>query len=58
MVNLPRGQEIQGLHGVPSLVQGTILRFMRLNGLSVITMTGDGKTMLTGPKVCAAYLGE
>jgi predicted benzoate:H+ symporter BenE len=35
MVNLPRGREISGLHGVRSLFQGAILRLVRLYGLSV-----------------------
>ena len=35
MVNLPRGQKVSGLHGVPSLFQGAILRLVRLNGLSL-----------------------
>lgn len=35
MVNLPRGREVSGLHGVRSLFQGAILRLVRLNGLSV-----------------------
>ena len=35
MVNLPRGQEVPGLHGVRSLFQGAILRLVRLYGLSV-----------------------
>ena len=33
--NLPRGQEIQGLHRVRNLFQGAILRLVRLTGLSV-----------------------
>ena len=36
MVNLPRGREVSGLHGVRSLFQGAILRLVRLNGLSVM----------------------
>ena len=36
MVNLPRGQKVSGLHGVPSLFQGAILRLVRLNGLSLL----------------------
>ena len=35
MVNLPRGQEVSGLHGAPSQLQGEILRLVRLDGLSV-----------------------
>ena len=35
MVNLPRWQKVSGLHGVPSLFQGAILRLVRLNGLSL-----------------------
>ncbi len=36
MVNLPHGQEIQGSLGVRSLLLMSILRLVRLNGLSVI----------------------
>ena len=35
MVNLPHGQEIQGSLGVRSLLLRSILRLVRLNGLSV-----------------------
>lgn len=35
MVNLPRGREIQGSLGVRSLLLRSILRLVRLNGLSV-----------------------
>ena len=35
MVNLPRGQEVSGLHGVRSLFAGAIPLLVRLNGLSV-----------------------
>ena len=34
MVNLPRGQEIQGFPGIRSLFQGAILRLVGLKGLS------------------------
>jgi len=39
MVNLPREQEVSGLHGVLSLFQGGILRLVRLDGLSVWSLT-------------------
>ena len=35
MVNLPHGREIQGSVGVRSLLLRSILRLVRLNGLSV-----------------------
>ena len=35
MVNLPRGREIQGSLGVRGLLLRSILRLVRLNGLSV-----------------------
>jgi hypothetical protein len=38
MVNLPHGQEIQGSLGVRSLLLRSILRLVRLNGLSVMLM--------------------
>ena len=34
MVNLPRGREISGLHGVRSLLQGAKFRLVRLYGQS------------------------
>ena len=42
MVNLPRGQEVSGLHKVRSLFQSAILRLVRLNGLSVMKDTING----------------
>jgi YVTN family beta-propeller protein len=38
MVNLPSRREISGLHGVRSLFQGAILRLVRLDGLSVVSL--------------------
>jgi hypothetical protein len=42
MVNLPRGQEVSGLHGAPSQLQGEILRLVRLDGLSVPYLIQQG----------------
>lgn len=36
MVNLPHGREVQGSLGVRSLLLRSILRLVRLNGLSVV----------------------
>ena len=38
MVNLPHGREIQGSLGVRSLLLSSLLRLVRLNGLSVTNL--------------------
>ena len=45
-MNLQRGQEIQGIHGVRSLFLGAILLHGRLNGLSVYANGGHNPPYL------------
>ena len=46
MVNLPHGREIQGSLGVRSLLLKSILRLVRLNGLSVLNFNLERKLEL------------
>jgi hypothetical protein len=54
MVNLSHGREIQGSLGVRSLLLSSLLRLVRLNGLSVypslsvVVVQGDGRLKSNG----------